>query len=158
MQHIQEIYNSLTSIPASEWQSLLAWLAGSTLVASVLQVAKHKLNLAEAQKMVVFALGFLSFLAAFADFLLQNANTVNALPFLGQATSALMAGAVLVHRFVVSGAYYKVEQAINKFSNLLKEIEGEDQVKADLKAAASAASAIPGNALPEEASLAQFQV
>jgi hypothetical protein len=145
MNFIHEIINYITGIPASEWQTLATWLAGSTVVASVLQVAKHKLNFADMQKVVVFALGFLSFLVAFADFLLQNVTTVSALPFLGQATGALMAGAVIMHRFVVSGAYYKVTELLKKFSGLLKEIEAEEKVKTELKAI-------------DESNLAQFQV
>jgi hypothetical protein len=158
MQHIQEIYNALNSVPQDQWQTLLTWLGGSALVASVLQVAKHKLNFAEAEKAVVFALGFLSFIAAFGDFILQNSDTVNALPYLGQATSALMAGAVIMHRFVISGAYYKTIATLTKFKGLLKEIEAEEQAKADLDGAASAANKIPVNALGEETNLVQFQL
>jgi hypothetical protein len=158
MQHIQEIANSLTSIPSSEWNSLFSYLGGSTLVATLLQVAKHKLKFADMQKAIVLVLGLLSFLVAFANFLLQNTNSVNALPWLSHTTGLLMAGAVIMHRFIVSGAYYKTVEVLNRFSALLKEVEGEEKVKAELQATQDAVTKIPVSALTEETNLVQFQL
>lgn len=153
MQQINDIINYVSSIPSSEWHALFAYLAGSTIVASVLQIVKHKLNFAEAQKLVVFALGFLSFLAAFANFLLQNIPNVSAIPYLSHVTALLMAGAVIMHRFVVSSAYYKTIEYLQKFGALLKEVEAEEKSKTELKAVAAAATQAS-----QDASLAQFNV
>lgn len=149
MEFVHEVTNYINSLPASTWTTLGSYLAGSTLVATVLQVAKHKFNFAGASKFVVFALGFLSFLAAFADLLLQ-ANAVSPLPQLGHVTGLLMAGAVVVHRFAISPAYYSVTNKLKGFNTLLKEAESEE---------ATPSKVIPVNVdLPEEANLAQFQV
>lgn len=145
MDTLHQIFNYLNNLPASDWTTLLSYLGGSTVVASILQVLKHKLNFAEAQKLIVVLLGVFSFLASFADFLIQSNPNLSALPWLGKTTALLMAGAVVVHRFAVSPAYYKLNLKLSNLGKLLKEVEGE-------QAAAKAPT------LPSEANLQQFQV
>lgn len=150
MNLVHEVISYLVNQPASTWTTLGSYLAGSTLVAGLLQVVKHKFNFADAQKLVTFMLGFFSFLAAFADYLLQ-ANATNPLPTLGRTTGLLIGGAVLVHRYAVSPGYYKFIAQAGKFSNFLKDLQA---FQASQKAAAPAAPATP----VDEANLSQFQV
>lgn len=102
---MHEIVHYIQSVPSSTWTSLLSFLGGSTLVASLLQVVKHKLNIAEAKSLVTFLLGLFSFLAAFANYIL-SATSQNP-TVLGQHTAMIVAGAVFIHRFAVSPAYNK---------------------------------------------------
>lgn len=155
MHFIHEVINYISNQPTSTWTTLASYLGGSTIVASVLQIAKHKLNFANAEKLIVFALGFFSFLAAFADFLIQSNPTLSALPFIGHATGLLMAGAVVVHRFAVSPAYYSLSLRLKGFDKLLKEAEKEQLPAMAIPAAV--VNSIPVT-LPDEANLAQFQV
>lgn len=155
MNLIHEVINYLTTLPASTWTTLASYLGGSTAVAGTLQVAKHKLNFADADKLVVFALGFLSFIAAFVDVLLQS-NATNPLPQLGHITAALIGGAVVVHRFFVSPAYYGIAAKLKKFDTLLKEVETQEAK--DSAAAPAAVTQPAASTLPDESNLAQFQV
>lgn len=150
MEFIHEAYQYIVNQPASTWTTLGAYLAGSTVVASLLQVVKHKLNFADAKKLLVFAMGFLSFLVAFADFLLQT-NAVNPLPTIGHMTGLIMAGAVVVHRFAVSPLYYSLSQKIANFSKFLDDVAA---MQAQKKAPAGSTAA----QLPDEANLSQFQL
>lgn len=149
MQFVHEVINYIGSQPASTWSTLGAYLAGSTVVASALQVVKHKFKFADAKKLIVFVMGFFSFLVAFADLLLQ-ANLTHPLPQLGHVTGLLMAGAMVVHRFAVSPAYYAITAKAQRIGKLLDEVEQEN-TNLPLPAVAL-------NALPEEANLAQFQL
>lgn len=145
MDTLHQVFNYLSNLPASDWTTLLSYLGGSTVVASVLQILKHKLNFANMEKLIVFMLGFFSFLASFADFIIQSNPNLSALPWLGKTTALLMAGAVVVHRFAVSPAYYKLNLKLSNLGKLLKEVEGEQ-----------AATKAP--TLPSEANLAQFEI
>jgi hypothetical protein len=106
MQTIHHLVNFIANQPPSTWTTVLSYLGGSTLVASLLQVVKHKLSIADAKKLVTILLGTFSFVAAFADYLLST--TAQNPTSLGRNTAAIMAGAVLVHRFAVSPVYNKV--------------------------------------------------
>lgn len=154
MHFVHEVINYLTSQPTSTWTTVGSYLAGSTLVASLLQIVKHKLNITEAKKLVTFLLGFFSFLAAFADFLLQ-ANASNPLPTLGHTTAYLLAGAVVVHRYAVSPAYYKLGVQFKKFSGFLDEVS---QYQADKKNVAAVATTQVNQELDVPGNLEQFQV
>lgn len=103
---MHQVINYLLNQPTSTYTTLLSFLGGSTLVATVLQLLKHKLNIAEAKSLVTFLLGFLSFLAAFANYIL-SATSQNPTA-LGKNTALIIAGAVFVHRFAVSPTYNKV--------------------------------------------------
>lgn len=151
MNLIHEVVNYFTNLPPSTWTTLGAYLGGSTLVASLLQIAKHKFNFAEAQKFVTLALGFISFLVAFANFLLQT-SAGNPLPQLGHTTGLLMAGAVVVHRFAVSPGYYKLVEKLKKFSDVLAELEAQQAVTK------AALAPVPTDQPSEESNVAQFQV
>lgn len=157
MNFIHEVINYITSQPPTTWTTLASYLGGSTAVASVLQIVKHKFKFADAEKLIVFALGFFSFLAAFADFLIQSNPTLSALPFLSHATGLLMAGAVVVHRFAVSPAYYKLATKLQKFDKALKEAETE-QLSAIAPIPTAVVNSVPTSTLPDEGSLTQFQV
>lgn len=158
MNHVQEVINYIANQPSSTWTTLASYLGGSTLVASVLQVAKHKLNFAGASKLVVFALGFFSFLAAFADLMLQT-NAINPLPQLGHVTGLLMAGAVVIHRFAVSPAYYMLSTKAQKFSKLLDEVDQEKKAQpANIPAEVVSTVPLASAVLPDESNLVQFQV
>jgi hypothetical protein len=155
MNFVHELINYIANQPASTWTTLASYLGGSTVVASVLQVLKHKFKFADARNLLVFALGFFSFIAAFADFLIQSNPTLSALPWLGHTTGLLMAGAVVVHRFAVSPAYYSLSLKLRGFEKLLKEAEKEQLPAAVIPEAV--VNSVP-TALPDEANLAQFQV
>jgi hypothetical protein len=163
MHLLNEVINYVSNLPPSTWTTLVSYLGGSTLVASVLQVLKHKFKFADAEKLIVFALGFFSFIAAFADFLLQSNPTLSALPWLGHATGLLMAGAVVVHRFAVSPAYYSLTARLQGFDKLLKEAEKEDlpaagAIPAEVVNSVPVSQPAVAVGLPDEANLAQFQV
>lgn len=147
MNFIHEVINYLANQPASTWTTLGSYLAGSTLVAGLLQILKHKLNFADAKKVIVAATGLFSFLAAFADFLLQS-NATNPLPTIGHMTGLLMAGAVVVHRFAVSPGYYKLVKQLNKFSIFLNQLSDFQKAQKDSAATAPV----------DEANLSQFEV
>lgn len=160
MNSVHEIINYITSQPLSTWTTLGSYLGGSTLVASVLQIVKHKFKFADAEKLIVFMLGFFSFVAAFADFLIQNNPTLSALPWLGHATGLLMAGAVVVHRFAVSPAYYKLTAKLQTFDKLVKEAEADQLPPTVIPESVikSLPVTAPAEILPDEGNLAQFQV
>lgn len=163
MNLVHEIINYITSQPPTTWTTLISYLGGSTLVASVLQVVKHKFKFADAEKLIVFMLGFFSFLAAFADFLIQSNPSLSALPYLGHATGLIMAGAVVVHRFAVSPAYYKLASKAQNFESLLKEAEKEQTNEPNLPTSVTtsppvAPATVATPVLPDEGNLAQFQV
>lgn len=108
--------NFILNQPSSTYTTILSYLGGSTAVAAVLQVVKHKLNIAEAKKLVTFLLALFSFIAAFADYILQT-TAQNPLA-LGRNTGYIIAGAVFVHRFVVSPSYDKL---VNGLGGLVKD-------------------------------------
>lgn len=115
---MHQIINYLLNQPSSTYTTLLSFLGGSTLVATILQVLKHKLNIAEAKSLVTFLLGFLSFLAAFANYIL-SATSQNPTA-LGKNTALIVAGAVFIHRFAVSPSYNKVVVGLG---NLVKDAQ-----------------------------------
>lgn len=161
MNFVHEVINYITSQPPTTWTTLVSYLGGSTAVASVLQIVKHKFKFADAEKLIIFMLGFFSFLAAFADFLIQNNPTLSALPWLGHATGLLMAGAVVVHRFAVSPAYSKLATKLQGFDKLLKEAETEQQLPVAAPVVSNkitVTTATPAATLPDEGNLQQFQV
>lgn len=103
---LHTIVTYIANQPTSTWTTIAAYLGTSTLVASVLQVIKHWKGFAEAKKLVVALLGLLSFLAGFADWIIQT-NATNPIPTIGHSTAYIMSGAVLIHRFAVSPVYEK---------------------------------------------------
>jgi hypothetical protein len=106
METVQHLINFVANQPTSTWTTVLSYLAASTLVATVLQVVKHKFSIANAKKLVTVLLGVLSFVTAFADYLIST--TAQNPTALGRNTAAIVAGAVFVHRFAVSPLYNKV--------------------------------------------------
>lgn len=154
MHLVHELINYLTNLPPSTWTTLASYLGGSTVVASILQIVKHKLNFAEARNLIVLALGFFSFLAAFADFLIQANPALSALPWLGHVTGLVMAGAVVIHRLAVSPVYYRLAAKLQTFNKLLKEVEVEQLVPAQVPD--FVVKDVP--ILPDEANLIQFKV
>lgn len=114
---MHQVINYFLNQPASTWTTLLSFLGASTAVATLLQILKHKLNFADAQKLIVFVLGVFSTVAASADYLISNASTSPLPTILGNG-SKLMALAVIVHRFAVSPAYDKV---VNGLGSLIKD-------------------------------------
>lgn len=103
---MHQIINYILNQPTSTYTTILSFLGGSTLVASLLQVIKHKLNISEAKTLVTFLMGIMSFLVAFANYIMQS-STQNPTA-LGQHTAFIVAGAVFVHRFAVSPMYSKI--------------------------------------------------
>ena len=152
MEIIQEISNYLTNISVDTWHTLGAYLAGSTLVATLVQIIKHKLKITDAKKLVTSLLGLFSFLTAFADFLIQQQAT-NPLPALGGTTATLIGGAVFAHRFLVSPVYYKVAAKLTGFAAFLDEVS---QLQAAKKATPVAVPSQVDVVSPEN--LHQFQV
>jgi hypothetical protein len=155
MEIFNEVVNYFNSVPASTWHALGAFLGGSTAIAALLQIIKHKFNITEAKKLLAFLLGFISFLASFADFLLQQ-NATHPLPTIGKLTIELIGAATLIHRFAVSPAYYKLAA---KLANLQAWLDKVAAYEAGQKPAVAAPVApTAASALPDEANLAQFQV
>lgn len=113
---MQAVINFFINQPTDVYTTLLAYLGGSTAVATVLQVIKHKFSFAEAKGLVTFMLALLSFVAAFADYLVQ-ATSQNP-TVLGQHTAIIAGVAVFVHRFAVSPIYGKV---VNGIGGVLKD-------------------------------------
>lgn len=111
---MQTLTNFYHSIPASSWNALFAFLLGSTVVATALQVVKHWFNLS-GKKLISFLLGLFSFLAAGSNFLIsssvQNPNA------LGRNTATILAIAFFVHRFAVSPLYEKITTLVNDANN-----------------------------------------
>lgn len=154
MNVVHEIINYIANQPSSTWTTFGSYLGGSTLVASLVQILKHKLNFADAKKLLVFVTGFFSFLVAFANFLMTSSAS-NALPQLGHVTGLVLAGAVVIHRFAVSPAYYKIAAQLKKLSGFLDEVQ---TLQAQKTAAKPAAATVAQAEAPDEANLAQFQV
>lgn len=111
---MQHILNYINSIPAGSWAAIFSLIGGSALVASLLQVIKHYFKLHDAKKFVTFLLGFLSFGAAFVDFII-NASSQSP-QILGAHTAEIMAIAVTLHRFVISPLYTKLVLFLNSVS------------------------------------------
>lgn len=133
---MHQIIHYLTSQPSSTYTTLFSFLGGSTLVATVLQLVKHKLNIAEAKSLVTFLLGMFSFVAAFADYIL-SATSQNPTA-LGKNTAILIAGAVFIHRFAVSPAYTKI---VGGLGGLIKDAE---TYRASVKPLSTTAGETPG--------------
>lgn len=106
MDTMQNFVNVIINQPTSTWTTLGAYLGGSTIVATVLQLVKHKFSITDRKKLVTFLLGAFSFLAALGDFVISTAN--QSPKALGSHTAIILGGAVLVHRFMVSPVYHKV--------------------------------------------------
>lgn len=106
MNFINEVINYFGSIPVSTWSTLGTYLAGSTIVATILQIIKHRFSFADAKKFVTFMLGVLSFVVVLADWILSAASTNPSA--LGKNTAVVVGLAVFVHRFAVSPIYSKI--------------------------------------------------
>lgn len=106
MQHIHQIISYIANQPTATWTTIGSYLGGSTLVATLLQIIKHKLNITEAKKLITFLLGLLSFLTVFADYILSS--TTQNPTVLGRNTALVAGVAVFIHRFAVSPAYDKI--------------------------------------------------
>lgn len=118
MDTIQNIINHFNAIPASTWSTIGAYLGGSTLVATVLQLIKHKFSIADRKKLVTLLLGALSFIAALADLVISTTSQNPAV--LGQHTAMIAGIAVFIHRFMVSPVYHKVVVSVQ---NLLSDAQ-----------------------------------
>lgn len=116
MDTVHEVVSFFTNQPVSTYTTILSYLGGSTLVASILQVVKHKFSLQEAKSLVTFLLGLFSFVAAFADYII-SATSQNPTA-LGRNTAAIVAGAVFIHRFAVGPLYTKL---VVNLTNLVKD-------------------------------------
>lgn len=126
MNFIHEVINYFGSIPTSTWTALWTYLAGSTIVATLLQILKHRFSFADAKKFVTFMLGFLSFVVVLADWVLTATATNPAA--LGRSTAVVVGLAVFVHRFAVSPVYSKI---VFGLGSLIKDANAyRDSVKA----------------------------
>jgi hypothetical protein len=159
MEFIHHVVNAFNNVPASTWAGLGAWLGGSTGIAVILQVTKYKFKFADAKKFVVFMMGFLSFAASLADFIIQSGAT-NALPQISSMTAQLMAGAVVMHRFAVSPAYYKLTGLTYRFSKWLDEVAAYQAAQKANKVVEPSAAAVAQAevTLPAEGDLKQFEL
>lgn len=101
-----DIFSYIVNQPDSTWTTLGAYLGGSALVATILQVIKHSFKIQDAKKLVTLLLGSLSLLVSLADLALSSGNNDQFAKTLGQHGAFIMAGAVIVHRFAVSPAYH----------------------------------------------------
>lgn len=162
MNFVHEVINAIANQPTSTWTTLGAYLGGSTLVASLVQILKHKLNFADAKKALVAVTGFISFLAAFANLVLSNSTQLSglqAIPWLGHVTLLLLGGATVIHRFLVSPGYYKLAAGLQKASNWLDAVKTvETQNKTTNTSVVTSAVTSGTSSLPDESNLTQFQV
>lgn len=139
MNFIHEVINYFGSIPTSTWSTLGTYLAGSTIVATLLQILKHRFSFADAKKFVTFMLGLLSFIVVLADWILSAAVTNPSV--LGRNTAVVVGVAVFVHRFAVSPVYNKIVVGLG---NLIKDANAyRATVKAPAEPAPSAAPTDP---------------
>lgn len=110
---MEQLTNILQTLVPSDPATILALLGSGAGVAIALQVIKHFGKLKEAKKTVVFLLAFLSFVATFADAVIQFAGQ-NPKLVVGDHLGTVIAFAVIVHRFAVSPAYYKVTSQLEQ--------------------------------------------
>lgn len=111
MDTIQDFINGIITTPASTWTTIGAYIGGSTLVATVLQLIKHKFSIVDRKKLVTFLLGVLSFVAALAELIISTTSQNPAI--LGQHTAMIAGIAVFVHRFMISPVYHKIVMTLN---------------------------------------------
>lgn len=137
---MQQIINFVVNQPTSTWTTVLSFLGGSTIVASLLQVIKHKLNISEAKTLVTFLMGVMSFLVAFANYIMQSSAQNPTV--LGQHTAFIVAGAVFIHRFAVSPIYTKV---VGGLTSLIKDAGTYRASVAPLSTTAGEAPAAPAS-------------
>lgn len=116
MNNVHIIWNYLHALP---WQTIVTYIGGSAGIASLLQILKHKLNFADAQKLIVFVLGVFSLLASTSEYFISNATT-SPLPTIFGNGSKILALAVIVHRFAISPAYDKL---VNGLGSLIKDAQ-----------------------------------
>jgi hypothetical protein len=112
MSTIQQI----TNFTLDHYQVWITYLSGATSIALIVQWIKKRFKLEdrltvfklEARKFIIVLLGVVSTLAALADVVINNSNGNTLLQLLPQAASIwpwLVALAVVIHRFVVSGTW-----------------------------------------------------
>ena len=106
---MHSILNYLTTIPSSTWTTLLAYLAGSAGVASLLQLLKKKLHI-DSAKVISALLGLFSFVAAAGDYIINQATQNPSV--LGRNTAYIVSLAFFVHRFAVSPLFGKLEKSL----------------------------------------------
>lgn len=110
------------------WEVWLAYAGGSAGIAVVVQIIKKKFKLdskltvwkVDAQKFIVALLGVVSAVAAVADVVITNASNNTILQLLPQAATVwpwLVSLAVVIHRFMVSGTWKKLENFLLKVSD-----------------------------------------
>lgn len=137
---MHQIINYILNQPSSTWTTIGAYLGGSAAIASVLQILKHKLNIAEAETLLTFLAGFMSFIVAFANYILQS-TAQNPLA-LGRNTLYLTAAAMLVHRFAVSPIYTEL---VGGLGSLIKDAGTYRASVAPLSTTAGEAPAAPAS-------------
>lgn len=140
MNFINEVIDYFNSIPASTWSTLGTYLAGSTIVATVLQIIKHRFSFADAKKFVTFMLGLLSLAVVLADWVITAAATNPTA--LGQDTAVVVGIAVFVHRFAVSPIYSKIVFGLGSL------IKDANAYRATVKAPAEPAPTVAPNDPP----------
>jgi hypothetical protein len=108
---MHEVLEFVKALPPDNIASILAVLGGSTVVASILQLIKHKFGIQDAKELVTILLVILSTIASLADYIVQS-GAANP-DVLGKHTAFVLSGAVLIHRFAVSPAYAKIVEKLN---------------------------------------------
>lgn len=107
---MHSILNYLTSLPSSDWTTLLAIFGGSTGIATILQIVKRKLHI-DSAKVISALLGVFSLVTSLANYIVGNVST-SPLPTVGKLTAYLLTGAFFVHRYAVSPLSAKIEKSL----------------------------------------------
>lgn len=143
---MHSIINYLTNLPPSTWTSVLSFLGGSAVIATILQFIKKKFNMDEMKKLVVALAGIFSYIAASASYLLTHAAT-SPLPTIAGNGTKLLALATLIHRFAVSPAGTKLA-SVNA-NTVQPWLQAVAKTKAEIKAAKGAETAPTTPDVPE---------
>jgi hypothetical protein len=148
MEVVNQIITGLWALVPRDPNVIIAFLGSGTVVAVLLQVVKHFGKLEEAKKTVVFLLTALSTIVAYAGDVLQFVPA-QATAVFGEQVAAVLGFAVVVHRFGVSPAYYKLIALLEKFKQVFSDAKA---YRAEVSGVAEPEAPAPATA-PHEFSL-----
>lgn len=123
METLTNVWNYLQTIPLETWSQIGGYLAASGIIATVLQFTKKKFSI-DGKKLITGLLATFSLFASVAEYLVTH-NPGSPLPEIGSLWAYVMAGAVILHRFAVSPAYYRIEAALRNFADKVDTYKAE---------------------------------
>jgi hypothetical protein len=148
MEVVHQIITGLLALVPRDPNTIIAFLGSGAVVAVLLQVIKHFGKLEEAKKTVVFLLGALSTVVAYAGDVLQFVPP-QATAIFGEQVAAVLGFAVVVHRFGVSPAYYKLIALLERLKQVFTDAKA---YRAEVSGQSAAEAPAPATA-PHEFSL-----